>query len=431
MTQALTTITPATLQNALNETQIDPRLAMAAKVIQAMAGLDKDGKPAISADMALAAAVYQAGTGQVLGRDFYLNEKVGRMEGYRGVARDAIERGVGEVQVEYRSLTAEEAEDHEIQPGDTAVVCEVYQLRAWRMAQGIGKRYKPIEGVGVVRKIEKYDRKSTQRWNDGQRRYEQLPESQWRPAQLEGGLTWRKKAQNRAYKEAMRHVPGGLASAAEVLEEGTMGGMVEQPPATAKLTMDQALAWVREHMADDAKEGEFTIQPPPVKINLPIDAEFESLPSATNDPTVQGALAMAAEKRNGATPTPAPAPVEDDKPFLREPRPRSPDMAIAALRYAAENAKPEHIAKITNGRFGALVGIMDTKPFDTQMRHALLRAVFGVESAKDLTPAQKYALVLWSKIDKIDDAWTMSAEAITEYHDIVTMVGFDADEPQF
>ena len=103
-TRAIAKITAA--QTALDEAQIDPRLIMAAKAIQLMAGQDDKGNPKISADMALAAAMYQAGTGQLLGRDFYVNEKIGRMEGYRGVSRDAVDRGVGEVKIEYRPITA-------------------------------------------------------------------------------------------------------------------------------------------------------------------------------------------------------------------------------------------------------------------------------------------------------------------------------------
>lgn len=255
---------PTAAQTALDEATIDPRLIMAAKAIQLMAGQDNDGKPKISADMALAAAMYQAGTGQLLGRDFYVNEKIGRMEGYRGVSRDAMDRGVGEVQIKYRSLTAQECEDHEIAAGDTAVVCEVYQLRAWNIAQRMGQPYEPISGVGVVRKVEKYDKKSVQRWDDSAKRYVPLPESGWRFLTLEGGMTWRKKAQNRAYKEAMRHVPGAHASAAEVLEEATIHGMTEQPPEAARLTMEQAIAWAKQNAPDsgpdwgDAEDAEFT-----------------------------------------------------------------------------------------------------------------------------------------------------------------------------
>jgi hypothetical protein len=285
--QALTV--PSAAQTALDEAQIDPRLIMAAKAIQLMAGQDDNGKPKISADMALAAAMYQAGTGQLLGRDFYVNEKIGRMEGYRGVSRDAMDRGVGEVQIKYRSLTTQEAEDHEIAAGDTAVVCEVYQLRAWNMAQRMGQPYEPISGVGVVRKVEKYDKKSTQRWDDSAKRYVPLPESGWRFLNLEGGMTWRKKAQNRAYKEALRHVPGAHASAAEVLEEATIHGMTEQPPEAARLSMEQAIAWAKQHEVaggpdwDAIEEGEFTEVKPeaPSAQDAANDAAFEQLPSAS------------------------------------------------------------------------------------------------------------------------------------------------------
>ena len=255
-------------QQALDEAQLDPRLLMAAKAMQLMAGQDKDGNPNITGDMAIAAALYQAGTGQMLGRDFYVNEKVGRMEGYRGVARDANERGVGEVQIKYRPLAAEEAEDHEIQAGDTAVACEVYQLRAWNMAQRMGQRYEPIVGIGIIRKVEKYDKKSTQRWDDNQRRYVQQPESNWRQATLEGGMTWHKKAQNRAYKDALRHTPGMSASPDEVIADAAMN-LDELPPETARLTIEQAQAWVEQHgisgdgEPDGIMEGEYVEQPKP------------------------------------------------------------------------------------------------------------------------------------------------------------------------
>ena len=217
------------------------------------------------------------------------------MEGYRGVSRDAMDRGVGEVQIKYRSLTTQEAEDHEIAAGDTAVVCEVYQLRAWNLAQRMGQPYEPISGVGVVRKVEKYDKKSVQRWDDSAKRYVPLPESGWRFLTLEGGMTWRKKAQNRAYKEALRHVPGAHASAAEVLEEATIHGMTEQPPEAAHLTMEQAIAWAKQHESagpdwDGIEEGEFTEVKPDhndpdlgaiAQQRAANDAAFEQLPSAS------------------------------------------------------------------------------------------------------------------------------------------------------
>lgn len=236
-------------QEALDEAPIDPRLLMAAKAIQLMAGQDDAGYPKISADMALAAAMYQAGTGQMLGRDFYLNDKQGRMEGYRGVARDANERGVGEVQIKYRPLTAQEAEDNEVKPGDVAVACEVYQLRAWERCQRLGIRYEPVVGIGILWAREKVNQHG-------------------KPIFLAGGMTWRKKAQNRAYKDALRHTPGMPASPEEVIADAAMN-LDELPPETARLTMEQAQAWVEQHgisrdgEPDGIMEGEYVEQPKP------------------------------------------------------------------------------------------------------------------------------------------------------------------------
>jgi hypothetical protein len=115
--------------------------------------------PEITLPQAVKAAYFFHNTGQVEGRDSYIGT-TGRvtgkvLEGYRGVARDAAERGVGEVEIKYRPLTADEAEWHEVKPGDLARACEVYQLRAWRIAQRMGQPYEPIIGIGIVKPSEK------------------------------------------------------------------------------------------------------------------------------------------------------------------------------------------------------------------------------------------------------------------------------------
>ncbi len=380
-------------QQALDEAQLDPRLLMAAKAMQLMAGQDKDGNPNITGDMAIAAALYQAGTGQMLGRDFYVNEKVGRMEGYRGVARDANERGVGEVQIKYRPLAAEEAEDHEIQAGDTAVACEVYQLRAWNMAQRMGQRYEPIVGIGIIRKVEKYDKKSTQRWDDNQRRYVQLPESNWRQATLEGGMTWRKKAQNRAYKDALRHTPGMPASPEEVIADNAMH-LDELPPEAARLTMDQAQAWVEQHGNGpdwDAVEGQFTEEP----------ATVVEPPKPTSGNSDKGVTI------DGSPTEPA---------YKRLPRPWPANVAVEAIRDMAAVTKNE---LPDNGAWKALIGHLDSAPFDTAKRHALMREVFGVDSSKALNGHQRYALNAWAKPGQVDGKWQLDGRAIAEYTAIV------------
>jgi len=243
-------------ESVLARVEIDPRLLMAAKAIQLMSGKNDDGTPKISDEMAIAAALYQAGTGQLVGRDFYVNDKVGRMEGYRGAARDAANRGAGELQIDYRPLTAAENAENEVKPCDVAYACEVYQLRAWRMAQKMGQPYKPITGVGVLREVEKYTNTDDWKESSSGKKYKAglKPREQWRPITLEGGMTWAKKAKNRAYKDALRHVPGAPATVEEVLEEGALSG-AEMPPEGARMGVDQAVEWVRQNAA--ATDGEY------------------------------------------------------------------------------------------------------------------------------------------------------------------------------
>lgn len=187
--------------------------------------------PEITLPQAVKAAYFFHNTGQVEGRDSYIGTS-GRvtgkvLEGYRGVARDAAERNVGEVQIKYRPLTADEAAWNDVQPGDLARACEVYQLRAWRIAQKMGQPYEPIIGIGIVKPGEKTD-------------------SNGKPIPLIGGMTWGKKCQNRAYKDAMRHVPGMAINGAEVLEDAEERDIHVEVPQGAQLTREQAIALVAE-----------------------------------------------------------------------------------------------------------------------------------------------------------------------------------------
>lgn len=104
------------------------------------------------------------------------------------------------------------------------------------------------------------------------------------------------------------------------------------------------------------------------------------------------------------------------KPWLAEQRPWSIDNTIGALRYAAEHTQNE---APVDGTWGALIGVLDSAPFDTTARHTLLRAVFGVESSKDLTGKQRYALAKWANVAKINDVWVMNGNAYIEYQRIV------------
>jgi hypothetical protein len=348
-------------EGVLAQVTMDPRLLMAAKAIQLMSGKNEDGTPKISDEMAIAAALYQAGTGQLVGRDFYVNDKVGRMEGYRGVARDASDRGAGELELRYRPLTAAENAEHEIEPGDIAYACEVYQLRAWRVAQRMSVEartpctYQPITGIGVVREIEKYDRKSTQKWLESEKRSERQPKAQWRKLDLEGGMTWAKKARNRAYKDALRHVPGAPATVDEVLEEGALQG-VERPEMGARLNMDQAQEWVKQGIQAQVSTPS-TNAPPPADDSH--DAElFEEGDYAPETPATDALLVQIINRL-----------VEQSK-----------------INCEPADAK---LIKTANGHLSCLCR------GDDAQRHALLATLFGLKTSKDLTIGQAETLVAW------------------------------------
>lgn len=110
------------------------------------------------------------------------------------------------------------------------------------------------------------------------------------------------------------------------------------------------------------------------------------------------------------------------KPWDQEQRPWSTDNVIGAIRYAADKTKNEQLA---NGQWGALIGLLDSKPFDTVARHTLIKAVFGVDSSKDLDGRQRYALHAWAKPAKINGQWCMDANAVAEY---MRIVGLDIAE---
>jgi len=113
--------------------------------------------------------------------------------------------------------------------------------------------------------------------------------------------------------------------------------------------------------------------------------------------------------------------------WKRNARPWGVDDTIAALRHTAETTKNELPA---NGQWGALIGLLDSAPFDTMARHTLIKAVFSVDSSKDMTGQQRYALHAWAKPAKVDGTWCMDANAFVEYSRIVGLdiVEADADD---
>ncbi len=377
-------------ESVLANVEMDPRILMAAKAIQIMQGRNDDGSFKVTEEAAIAAALYQAGTGQLIGRDFYMNDKVGRMEGYRGVSRDAMDRGVGELEIRYRPLRADEIAENEVKPGDTSYACEVYQLRAWRMAQKMGQPYTPIIGIGIWREVEKYT--NTDNWKEAAsgKKYKAglNPREQWRPIILEGGMTWAKKAKNRAYKDALRHVPGAPASPDEVIEEATLRG-VEPPPESARLSMEQAEAWVRQN---EITEGQFT----PVKDEAELaqrlaDNVKKMRGDESDDPFGDVPPPPGLENTQSAPPPAKPAP----PPAAQQPVSTSDDARaaiIARLRKAAEtNTAPadETLRK-------RVWSYLRTLTKDDENRAKEILALFG--DPKALTAGTANILIGWIKV---------------------------------
>jgi hypothetical protein len=128
---------------------------------------------------------------------------------------------------------------------------------------------------------------------------------------------------------------------------------------------------------------------------------------------------LSGEKRQPEQPKPAQQ-AQDVATFRNTSRPWPADMAIDAIRSQAsiDDGKP-----VDEGLWGALVGTLDSAPFNTQMRHELVDQIFQVQTTKDLNPAQRKAMLKWSKIAKSgpekSDPWVMDGNALTEYKAIV------------
>lgn len=156
-------------------------------------------------------------------------------------------------------------------------------------------------------------------------------------------------------------------------------------------------------------------------------AWLRGAPPPPTQPTATGTTngtAAAQPATNGATVTHASDGAQQAA-YKRLPRPWPAAVTAEAIRDMAAVTKNELPA---NGQWGALVGLLDSAPFDTTKRHVLLREVFNVASSKDLTGAQRYALNAWAKPAKIGDAWAMDSHAIAEYAAIVNVNRISDDD---
>lgn len=93
---------------------------------------------------------------------------------------------------------------------------------------------------------------------------------------------------------------------------------------------------------------------------------------------------------------------------------RTAEMIQADIQMTASREKPN--AVMTDGKAGAMVGLLEGLFSDNQEanRHALTRYIFGVESTKGLTHAQKIALWRWMEPAQVGDVWTASDKARKE-----------------
>lgn len=169
--------------------------------VKAMAGLIRAMLPngmKISEQEAIAGAMYGKAHGlDPFKGEYFIIPGKGVYPGYRGEMKQA-----GDYYTQTRPLRGDEATEHEIMPGDSARIVEVYQPEMMRQMRVLGMQYQPIIGVGIVRKAEKY---TTWKWVNGQRVNLSTPE----PIDPPTGRSWSWKAEQRALKDALRHMQGG------------------------------------------------------------------------------------------------------------------------------------------------------------------------------------------------------------------------------
>lgn len=384
--------------------RINPDLASRVLAILASQGQERP----LSLDRAVSAAAWELKTGHVIGRDAYVDQKMGVLDGYRGIQMDAARAG-GHYDEKYRALSAEEAAecDPPLRPGDVAVACEVTVLAAYRetlQVQELEQRlhgqistvYHPLLGIGIVRKEEKYD---CEVWDDGQRRYVLLPEEKWRPKKLSGGWSWSAKARIRAKRAALKQVAGAQVDAREILAEAAAEGLA-LPPATAQLSAAQAEAWVAQQRQLGAVSAAPAADGDPAAVlkrhgdAMRGPANFQGFGDDDEDDGDDGWLN---EDESGGAPR-------------VDPR----QEIIERLRKLAANQpapQTEQAVKKARTNVSNLVGN------DRHKGKALLKLLFERDSSNDLTVGECEALSQWiaSRPNGQNGEWLPSMKAIEEY----------------
>jgi len=410
--------------------RINPDLASRVLAILASQGQERP----LSLDRAVSAAAWELKTGHVIGRDAYVDQKMGVLDGYRGIQMDAARAG-GHYDEKYRALSAEEAAecDPPLRPGDVAVACEVTVLAAYRetlQVQELEQRlhgqistvYHPLLGIGIVRKEEKYD---CEVWDDSQRRYVLLPEEKWRPKKLSGGWSWSAKARIRAKRAALKQVAGAQVDAREILAEAAAERLA-LPPATAQLSAAQAEAWVAQQRQLGAVSAAPAADGDPAAVlkrngdAMRGPANFQGFGDDDEDESMERVTAAWSERRMAAeddgderAPSPLDGWLSEDK-RGGAPRVDPRQEIIERLRKLAANQpapQTEQAVKKARANVSNLVGN------DRHKGKALLKLLFERDSSNDLTVGECEALSQWiaSRPNGQNGEWLPSMKAIEEY----------------
>ncbi len=385
---------------------VDSELAQRALAIY----LSRQSAKPISPARAISAALNERETGHREGRDFYVDEKMGLVPGYRGLMRDNAEAGGGSHMEQYRPMNGAEATEHEIKAGDTATICELTQIHVFRQAREVGLTYRPVLGIGIVRAREKV--------YDGQ------------PINLTGGYTWERKARNRSYKDALRHA-GYAAQASEVLDEAEQNGVHVEIPEGEHISVEQAEFAVAQacRLAGRIPDNEVLRKATVDAMRGPEgfrgygDEDEGDIVTGTareietGDPDAAAKIAtaeaqaradadFAAMQSRSATGAPVTGPAPEAKPQ----RPYPVDVLSAGLKakHAPAQVDPEKVRKGGSAALSDLFGSDDNQ-------HAALGVLFGLKSRKDLTLDQWYAIKQWCSSAKDETGvWIPSSFAIEE-----------------
>lgn len=374
--------------------EIDPEIVNIARLVFNQAQADGT---VLTPEKAIAAAfqVLRAQErGEELGRDVYLGTQgnvAGQViDGYQG-----LQKRIGrDFQTRYRSLSAEERADRDLNDGDKALACELEVYDMMRQARELGIPYRPPTGYCILRKAAQQPRLPAMR------------DLRW----------WMEKV---ARKDALRQVPGLPQTVDDILDEAALEiEGFQYPPDGARLTLHQARAWVdrqhklmldrhnpqgaqeraqqsqglydRNHLSNEFADWRLSMAPcpyckapseSPAHMHGP-DCKFRALA-----PAALLAQADAAEEEN-----------QDAGPFAEV-------RAFLNSNPACSVVEGER-RKWANGCLRLLFGV------NTELQAEFVRWAFGAQNADALTSAQCAGIIEFVKPAKVGNEYVPDDKAI-------------------